>query len=107
ISMRYDAAGCQGWYLASETPPRLSGARSPSSGAAGEAESPGMALADAGSGRLESPIASRRILSPAFPRTIFCVFMTPTFDCGRYQSRLKLLEMKVDKFSEICFSYFI
>jgi len=33
--------------------------------------------------------------------------MTPTFDCGRYQSGLKLLEMKVDKFPAIHYIYFI
>jgi hypothetical protein len=70
------------------------------------AESPNKALADDGCGP-QRPIASTRNLSPAFIDKAFCVFMTPTFDCGRYQSGLKLLEMKVDKFPAIHYIYFI
>ncbi|CAN7360639.1 hypothetical protein LJR234_002221 [Mesorhizobium amorphae] len=66
-----------------------------------------MALANDACGTPARPIASRRILNLADAGEAFFIVITPTFDCGRYQSRLKLLEMKVDKFPAIGFVYFI
>ncbi|WP_292127894.1 hypothetical protein, partial [Mesorhizobium sp.] len=59
------------------------------------------ALADDAFGRPARPIASSRTLTLDADEAVFCIFMTPTFDCGRYRSCLKLSERKVGKFPRI------
>jgi len=66
----------------------------------------GKVLADDGCGRPIMPIANSSALRLVAPRADFSFVITPTFDCGRYQSCLKLLERKVGKFPEIRDIYF-
>ncbi|WP_292314460.1 hypothetical protein [Mesorhizobium sp.] len=101
-AMRYAAAGCQGCGRPSETPPRLAGATT----FCRAGSRPEFALADDGFAKPARPTASKKTLIPVIPGAAFCIFITPTFDCGRYQSCLKLSERKVGKFRRITIFYF-